>query len=292
MKIGVITSGISQDFETACHVMNMTDVEYADIQYVWKKEICQLTDKEVDRLKSLAKNYNIKFGCMAQRTFSGLDIITTQVGDKIYNENMDKLKRTIEIGKELGTNKISTMAFAKKQVIFGHHGADFSETEGNKHWDMLLRLFEPIIQLAEDEKIRLVVENGFSTMISTAYLARKLIDDLDTNALKVLWDPCSALYGGELAYPDGYEMIHDHIGHIYIRDAKICIPQARVDFRPIGYGDMATHLMDIAKRLREDDYKGVIALENSYRPDGGDFVDGYYQDIVTLKKIFDSENIA
>jgi len=39
MKIGVITNGISEDLEYALKVMNKTGVKYAELQFVWDKQV-------------------------------------------------------------------------------------------------------------------------------------------------------------------------------------------------------------------------------------------------------------
>ena len=54
----------------------------------------------------------------------------------------------------------------------------------------------------------------------------------------------------------------------------------------IGRGDLAPYLTRIAKALRDDGYDGFVSLENIYRPEGKDYVDGYRIDIETLKEIF------
>ena len=38
-KLGVITDGISREFEHALSVMNETGLEYAELQYLWDKEV-------------------------------------------------------------------------------------------------------------------------------------------------------------------------------------------------------------------------------------------------------------
>ena len=50
---------------------------------------------------------------------------------------------------------------------------------------------------------------------------------------------------------------------------------------------MAPYLDDIREALERDGYDGYISLENILRPDGGDFIDGYYLDIPELKKRFE-----
>ena len=39
MKLGVITDGISRDLEHALQVMQEFGVQYAELQFIWEKEI-------------------------------------------------------------------------------------------------------------------------------------------------------------------------------------------------------------------------------------------------------------
>ena len=48
-KLGVITDGISREFEHALAVMNETGLEYAELQYLWEKEVGDLNDAEVSK---------------------------------------------------------------------------------------------------------------------------------------------------------------------------------------------------------------------------------------------------
>ena len=110
--------------------------------------------------------------------------------------------------------------------------------------------------------------------------------DLELDILKILWDPCNALYCTEKPYPDGYEAAEGLIGHIHLKDANIDIAKARVEFRSFGQGDMAPYLLDIANRLKADNYQGIVALEANYRPEGKDFIDGTKSSIEHFKKLF------
>ena len=53
MKLGVITDGISRDFEHALDVMNELGLRHAELQFLWDKEVGDLDDAEIagrDRL--------------------------------------------------------------------------------------------------------------------------------------------------------------------------------------------------------------------------------------------------
>ena len=286
MKIGVITNGISEDLEYALKVMNKTGVKYAELQFVWDKQVGDHTPEEIDKIKKLVDSYGVKVSCVSRHNFNGLSVMDTEVGDENYNLHMAYLKKTIDMAKVLGTRLVRVMTFNKQMVIWGTNGADRWVAGGNKSWDKFLKLFEKPVQLAEDEDVDLVMETGTNAMIVSGFLARKMIEDLGTKHLKVIWDIANSLYCADIPFPDAYAEIRNYIGHIHMKDMKVDIPKATVNFRSLGRGDLAPYLEDIANALRKDNYNGVISLESVYRPDGGTFEDGYYKSIEAMKELF------
>ena len=60
MKTGVITDGISRDFEHALTVMDEFNLEYAELQFLWDKEVGYLESQEVKNAKELLDKYGKK----------------------------------------------------------------------------------------------------------------------------------------------------------------------------------------------------------------------------------------
>jgi sugar phosphate isomerase/epimerase len=171
-------------------------------------------------------------------------------------------------------------------ILFGLNGADHWIVSKGA-WDKLLKLLEPAIQLAEDEGVTLVLETGNNAMITSGYLGRKLIDDLGSSRLRILWDPCNSLYANEPTHPDGYQALGvDGLGHLHVKDAIVDMPKATVQFCELGSGDMAPYLEPLAADLKTDGYGGVISLESVYRPDDGDFEDGFKASVERFKQLF------
>lgn len=285
MKLGVITDGISKDLEHALTVMKETGLEYAELQFVWDKEIGDQTPEEIQKIKALITQYEVKVPCITRHNFVGLPVMTTTSEDEAYQKHFAGLTRCIHIAKELGAGLVRVMSYRKEMIIFGYNGAE-QWVASTGAWDKLLKLMEAPVKLAEDEGITLAVETGNNSMITSGYLARKFIDDLGSKHLKVIWDIPNTLYCTDIPYPDGYEEIKDHIGHIHIKDCKADISRATVQFCPLGEGDMAPYLEDIAKALKKDNYQGVISLESVYRPDDGTFEDGYRECLPAFKRLF------
>lgn len=285
-KLGVITDGISRDFERALDVMKEAELEYAELQYLWEKEVGDLDDAEMSKTQALVESYGVRISCISRHNFAGMLVGETEVGDASHTRHMDGLKRCIEMAKAFDAPLVRIMSFRREMILFGRNGADHWIVSKGA-WDRLLRLLEPPVQLAEDEGITLVLETGNNAMIPSGYLGRKLLDDLGSSRLKILWDPCNSLYANEPTYPDGYKALGvDGLGHIHIKDARVDMPKATVEFCELGAGDMAPYLEPLAADLKSDGYDGFISLESVYRPNGGDFEDGFRASLGEFKRLF------
>lgn len=286
-KLGVITDGISREFEHALTVMNETGLEYAELQYLWEKEVGDLNDAEIAKAQSLLKVHEMKVSCISRHNFAGMLVGDTEVGDGNYNRHMDSLQRCIDMALELGTNVVRIMSFRREMILFGSSGADYWVTSTGA-WDKLLKLLESPVKLAEEKNINLVLETGNNAMVPSAWLGKKLIDDVGSDRLRILWDPANSLYANEPTYPDGWEALKDgYIGHFHIKDAKVNMPHAHVEFCEMGKGDMAPYLEPLANEMKLNNYNGYISLESVYRPDGGSFEDGYRASLPKFKELFD-----
>ena len=286
-KLGVITDGISREFEHALSVMNETGLEYAELQYLWEKEVGDLNDAEIAKAQSLLKAHEMKVSCISRHNFAGMLVGDTEVGDGNYNRHMDGLQRCIDMALELGTNVVRIMSFRREMILFGSSGADYWVTSTGA-WSKLLKLLESPVKLAEEKNINLVLETGNNAMVPSAWLGKKLIDDIGSDRLRILWDPANSLYANEPTYPDGWEALKDgYIGHFHIKDAKVNMPHAHVEFCEMGKGDMAPYLDPLANEMKLNNYNGYISLESVYRPDGGSFEDGYRASLPKFKELFD-----
>jgi len=286
-KLGVITDGISREFEHALSVMNETGLKYAELQYLWDKEVGDLNDKEMEKAQSLIKAHEMTVSCISRHNFAGMLVGDTEVGDTNYNRHMDGLQRCIDMALELDTNVVRIMSFRREMILFGSSGADHWVTSTGA-WDKLLKLLDLPVKLAEEKNINLVLETGNNAMVPSAWLGQKLINDIGSDRLRILWDPANSLYANEPTYPDGWEALKDdYIGHFHIKDAKVNMAHAHVEFCEMGKGDMAPYLEPLANDMKLNNYNGFISLESVYRPDGGSFEDGYRASLPKFKELFD-----
>ncbi|MFT4640472.1 MAG: sugar phosphate isomerase/epimerase [Verrucomicrobiales bacterium] len=285
-KLGVITDGISRDFERALQVLTEAGLNYAELQFLWEKEVGDLNDEETAKAKALIDKYGVKISCISRHNFVGMLVGETEIGDENFNKHMEGLKRCIAMSREFGADMVRIMSFRRDMILFGKGGAEHWVVAKGM-WDKLLTLLAPPVKLAEDEGIQLVLETGNNAMIPSGYLGGKLIKEMDSPNLQILWDPANSLYANEKTYPDGYEALgFENIGHIHIKDARVDMPKATVEFCEVGTGDMADCLQPLADRLKKDGYDGHVSLESVYRPEGGDFEAGFKASVEKFKALY------
>ena len=279
IKLGTITDGISRNFEYALDTMVETGLEYVELQYLWEKQVGDLTDTDIERVKGLIEARNLKVSCISHHNLSALPVDTAVVAPA-YREHLTTLQRCINVAQALGTNLVRIFSFRKEMVLFG---AEPVISEGA--WAMLMNRLEEPLQIADAAGITLVMETAISGNVTSALLARKLIDALDVPHLKVLWDPCSSLYCTEVPYPDGYEVIREHIVHVHLKDGVVNLPAATFDFCAMRQGQMDPYYNDIVGALKRDGYEGAISLESVYTPVGGTREDGFRESLPVFMEL-------
>jgi sugar phosphate isomerase/epimerase len=282
-NFGVITDGISMDLEDAFKVLVEAGLRHAELQFLWGKEAGDQTAEEIRRIKQLKESYGMQISCISRHVFAGLPVMTTSAGDEQYRRHLVGLKSCIQMAKELECRLVRIMSFRKEMIIFGFNGAE-QWVASSGSWEKLLALMEPPVRLAEREGITLVVETGNNAMINSGALAKRLVEDLGSRHLRILWDIPNTLYSAEIPYPDAYKEIRDYLGHVHIKDCRVNIARATVRFCALGEGHMAPYLDGIFSSLRKDGYSGSISYESVYRPEGGTFADGFRESLPTLKK--------
>ncbi|MGY0398593.1 MAG: sugar phosphate isomerase/epimerase family protein [Ostreibacterium sp.] len=285
MQLGVITDGISRDLEHAFKVMREFDLEYAELQFLWDKEVGDLDAGQRQKALDLVKEYDMKVSCISRHVFGGIPM-STKPGDELHTKHINGLQHCIDMAHEFDCSTVRIMSGKKEMILWGSHGAeDWNVAKGA--WDSLLAIVEPAIRLAEKEDIQLIVETGNGNMINSAWTGRKLIDDLGTDRLKVLWDPANACFCHEPMWPDGYDALKGgYLGHVHIKDVQVDTPKATLEVREIGKGQLANQFQFAANAMKADGYDGVISYESVYHPGNSNYEEGFRSCIGRFKEIF------
>lgn len=270
MNLAAITDEISQDLAYALDVLAEYGATGAEIRGVWGTNIADLSRDDVLRAKELIDERGFTVPALSTPFFKcDIDAETADEAGPLHlarpralSDQMDVLRRCIDSAHIFGTTKLRVFSFWKKTPFT-------PEIE-----ERIIDAFDEPLALAQSEGITLLLENEHSCYIGTGAETGRIVERINSPALKVVWDPGNAFAAGEVPYPYGYEAVKSMIGHVHIKDGRIEQTERgpQVRFCVIGEGEI-DYRGQIAA-LRADGYNGFLSLETHYKPETGSGPDG------------------
>jgi L-ribulose-5-phosphate 3-epimerase len=249
-KKAVITDEISQQFEEAVELASRYNLDGVEIRSVWEKGPHELDNNDVHKIKSILRNTNLQV-CGISAPFYKCDIDDE---NEIKNQ-LEILKRSIELAHKLGTNLVRGFTFWAK----GSFEDNLSK---------IVTRFEEPLKILEREKAILALEFDPSVFATNAKKLVQVLEAINSPYVKGLWDPGNDIYDpdGEVPFPAGYNYIKKHMVHMHLKDAKK-LSDGKIIGTPIGNGevDYKGHF----KQLIQDRYEGYVVLETHYRQKHG-----------------------
>ena len=286
-RLGVISDGISRDLEHALRVAREAGLDEVELQFVWDREVGDLDADETERVVAAVRRANMPVSCVSRHIFGGLLVGETEPGGDLHRAHLDKLASCIELAHRLDCAVVRIMSGRREVILFGENGAD-QWNVAHGAWDGLKAIVLPAVEMAEREQVTLVVETGNGGTICSARLGRRLVDEIGSERLKVLWDPANCMFASEPPAPLGLEALGDGaaLGHLHVKDVVADMPAAHLRVCELGTGQLAPSLEPMAEWLRRTGYAGAISLEAVYRPEGGTFEDGFHACVGRFRDIF------
>ena len=246
-KLGVITDEISQDIEIAAGLAEKYGLNGLEIRSVWEKGPHELNESDISRIKEVLHKHGLEC-CGISAPFFKCDIDS----DEEYNEQIEILKKCINLAKKLETKYIRGFTFWQK--------GNFED-----NLPKIVQRFKQPIQILEQSDMYLLLEMDPTVFASNGKKLAKTAKAINSDRVHVLWDPGNDIYepDGETPYPDGYEYVKDMVKHVHIKDA-IRLPDGKAEGVVFGTGDV--DFEGQLKSLKKDGYDGYLVMETHYRP--------------------------
>lgn len=286
MKAGILTSGVDQDLELALKRISADGFRYAEIQYAWEREDGDRTTGQEARVQALLKQYGVRLTAVMRNLFSGMELMELTQETPAFKTELENFRQTIALARFHGCNLTRINSFKRHTVVFGYGGASQALTGGNAAWRRFLELMEPVLAIAEDTGIDVMMETGTGGFIHSAALLKRTIEALGSSRLKALWDPANCLYSGENPL-QGYELLRGTLAEIHIKDLRFDQPLAQITYCPLGCGSMTPYLEPLAALLRKDRFDGAVVLENQVVFEGRPLEAGYAQSMPLFRNTFE-----
>jgi len=264
-KLGIITDEITEDFEQALDFISHYSLHYCELRDLWKKNIMNVSQEDMDRAKELIKKYHLTVSDIASPIFKyNLPQMPapkhlnekhdTFRADFAEQDSEDLLKKSFELTRFFGTNKVR---------IFSYWRVEDPEKAYSYVRDRLAKAAET----ARKNDIILALENEHECNIGTGKELGRILRDVNSPNLRGNWDAGNAAMLKEVPYPAGYDDVRGLIAHVHAKDVRSDPATGKLSWAPVGGGfiDWRGQI----KALRDDGYNGTMSLETHYRrPDG------------------------
>lgn len=272
MKLG-LHSAILADYDLEGLFKNANEIGYKTLEVCcWPKGKAErryagvthidIDNMDIEHIKNLQTKYDIEIvalGYYPNALSQDKDEATIAI---------EHIKKLIKASKELGIPIVSTFI-----------GKDHTKNE-EENFDNFITVWEPIITLAEENKIKIAIENcpmyftkdewpSGKNLASSPHIWTKMFDAIPTDYFGLAYDPSHL----ELQRMDILKVIDDFkdkIFHVHIKDIHVdedklneygifTHPSNYMDFRIPGRGDI--DWKEFIDKLNTINYTGPIVVE-------------------------------
>ncbi len=238
---------IDADLATQLDVLASEGIRHLELRGAWGRNVLDLDAGQLARAGALLR----------ERGF-GVSAIGSPIGKSSLDQppafEIERLERAIVAAEALGTRLIRVFSF---YVAPG-------QAEGQRE-EVLARM-RLLVERAERAGVTLVHENEKDIYGDTAVRCRDLLEQIDTPALRMAFDPANFVQVGVRPMAEGWPLLADYTTHIHIKDAVF----ADGGVRPAGEGDGEVPALLTA--LVGRGYRGFLTLEPHLQvagPSGG-----------------------
>ncbi|MCC6587173.1 MAG: sugar phosphate isomerase/epimerase [Bryobacterales bacterium] len=256
-RLGVTTDEIDEDPVVASKFLREFGLGLAEVRNVWGK---YNTAQPVDKIKELRKifdDHKIKCSMLGTGFFKIPLPPDTPEGRAILDNQWSMLGGAFERARVLGVNKIRVFAFTYKD----------GEKPNLANLPRIHELLTEASRRANQQGIRLAVENVRGSYVSTGAEAAQFLKAVRNDTLGLVWDPNNAGMSGEKAFPDGYKQLDPaRIFHVHLRDYRKSA-NGKTEWCAVGEGEMDN--LGQIRALLKAGYKENFTLETHYQSPQG-----------------------
>ncbi|MFT4227235.1 sugar phosphate isomerase/epimerase family protein [Micropruina sp.] len=208
-----------------------------------------------------------------------------------WRRGVDEFRECIEAAHTVGATRVRVYAGA------WHPG----DVDHARHWEQLRSALVTLASEAADAGVMLCVENHFGTMTQTADDTARLVSEVGSPSVRVLYDQANLTFTHDEAWREALAVQGDLIGHVHVKDlvfkdpeapfhasdtARVKAEERAVISRTVGTGIVPWR--DILTELVRRGYDDVLSLEYEYRWHPQDLPDpaiGFKESALTLREM-------
>jgi sugar phosphate isomerase/epimerase len=232
---------IGDDLREQLRTLRELRIGHLELRGVWGKNVLYLDDDEVAHVRRLCAEHGIAVSCI------GSPVGKSPIGDPVDRE-ASNLTRIFRVAEAVGTRQVRVFSFYPP------------DTRSNARYDQYVKeatsRLARLTDLAQREGFVLLLENEKGIVGDTPERCHAILSAIDSPALRFLWDPANFVQVGvALPTEHSWPLLGTYVAHVHVKDALL----ADGSVRAAGQGD--GQVGELLSRLREDGYRGFLAME-------------------------------
>lgn len=234
---------MSDDLEEALQLGTEAGIDTVHLRKgLFGKEIQDVIPDDIPRIQDTLGKFGTRVGVLMP-PFAKFDIDDQDT----ISRHHEMFSRITETAKALGTDCVRCFPFG------GANEVDYSPSRIDAYLDRIVENLSPSVRHAESVGVTMCFEVVNSTIARTAADTRKVVDALDSDAARIIWEIDTAWRVGEPP-SEGYNHIKGLIRDIHIK------PNDKGEMDPIG--DTGEKHADAIRQLHADGYNDYITIEH------------------------------
>lgn len=272
MNRSIITDQIHPDLETALKRIQEQGYSIVELHNVFGKSIENLNDKEIQEVKKLLDQYDMKVSAISSTLYFlcplyGGDEVTlfnpdfyTIEGD--VERHLEYARRAARISKRLNADVIRVFPFRYPKNRPGPYGSE-------DDFEKIIAHMKKIAQIGKKEEVQFVLENCPYSHCPKGEMTLRIVQSVNDPHLALLWDPGNSYRAEKHLVPERYKgwSLDEELDHIYPYIRHIHLKNYHYDpkqEKPFIHKELKEGDIDFSRlihRLHELGYKGTVSLE-------------------------------
>ena len=228
---------IDPGLDVQMDVLEQHGISYIEMRGVNGKNITQHSPEEVKGIKKQLDKRGFRISAV------GSPIGKINITDD-FGPHLELFRHTLEIAKILETRYIRMFSFYIPE-------GEKPET----YRDEVMDRWRRFLDAAEGTGITLLHENEKGIYGDTPQRCLDLVKEMDSENLKLIFDPANFVQCDVETYPEAYELLKEHVVYLHIKDAVYSDHHVV----PAGQGD--GKVKEILESLYKRGFDGFLSIE-------------------------------
>lgn len=217
LSLGFVSDEISPDFREAARHAKGWGVSLFELRVLKSGRVPAIDAAELKDVFTVVENEHLRITALSPGIFKH----PLSKSSELKRELEETLPQTLDLAKKFNASLV---------IVFGFQ-REANEAAGN--FARVVDFMNQAAEEAEQVGITLAIENEPGFWCDSGSNTARLIQAVDSPALRANWDPCNGYGTPETPFPDGYEAIKRFIANVHVKDTK---KGALIECVPVGEG--------------------------------------------------------